>query len=152
LTGYDFANVAPNIPEPSGVHVATQFGTYTVNVRNPVRLLVPSAKSLTPPPPAQIPAGLRHYLCHDLAGVQGPTPTGITVQSQFAANTVAVTDLDRSMLCAPVNKNNGDPGAVGDPGFLMCLRTSEQNDFGTLDVFINNQFGPSTTQFTNQPF
>jgi hypothetical protein len=152
LTGYNFVNVAPNIPEPNDVQVATQFGTYTVDVRNPVRLLVPTAKSLAAPPPAQIPPGIRHYLCHDLEGVQGPRPTGITVQSQFAANTVAVRDLNQASLCAPVNKNGGDPGAPMDPGFLMCFRTNEQNDFGTLNVFLNNQFGPSTTQFTNQPF
>jgi hypothetical protein len=38
--------------------------------------------------------------------------------------------------------------ARGTGGF----RTTEQNSFGTLNVFLNNQFGPSTTQFTNQPF
>src|SRR5262249_22674681 len=143
LTGYDFANVAPNIPEPSGVQVATQFGTYTVNIGNPVRLLVPTAKSLVspPPPPSQIPTNPRSCLCHSRAGVQGPRPTGITVQSQFAANTVAVSDLGRSLLCAPVSKNGGDPGALADPGFLMCLRTSEQNNFGTQNVFLTNQFG-----------
>src|SRR4030095_8869125 len=36
--------------------------------------------------------------------------------------------------------------ARGTGGF----RTTEQNSFGTLNVFLNNQFGPSTTQFTNQ--
>ena len=39
-----------------------------------------------------------------------------------------------------------------DPNFLVCFRTSERFGFGTLNVFLNNQFGPSTTQFTNQPF
>src|SRR5262245_2829237 len=154
LTGYDFVNVTPNILEPNDVHVANQFGTYTVDVRNPVRLLVPTAKSLVaPPPPAgQIPTNIRHFLCHDLSGVSGPRPTGITVQSQFAANVVAVTDLGQAMLCAPVNKNGGDPDAVNDPNFLVCFNTSEQVGFGTLNVFLNNQFGPSTTQFKNQPF
>jgi hypothetical protein len=152
LTGYEFVNVAPNIPEPNDVQVANQFGTYTVDVRNPEKLLVPTAKSLAAPPPAQIPSGIRHYLCHDLEGVTGPRPSGITVQSQFAANVVAVADLNRATLCAPVNKNGGDPGAVADPTLLMCFRTNEQNGFGTLNVFLNNQFGPSTTQFTNQPF
>ena len=51
LTGYDFTNVAPNLPEPNDVQVDNQFGTYTVDVRNPVRLLVPTAKSLVAPPP-----------------------------------------------------------------------------------------------------
>src|SRR5262249_4552568 len=126
----------------------------TVDVRNPFRLLVPSAKSLTPPapPPAQIPTGIRHFLCHNLEAVQGPRPTGITVQSQFASNVVAVTDLNSAQLCAPVNKNNGDPGAVADPGFLMCFRTNEKLNFGTLNVLFTNQFGPSTSQFPNQPF
>ena len=74
------------------------------------------------------------------------------MQSQFAANTVAVTNLNAAQLCAPVNKNGGDPDALMDPFFLLCFRTTEQNSFGTLNVFLNNQFGPSTTQFTNQPF
>jgi hypothetical protein len=153
LTGYEFVNVAPNLPEPSGVQVATQFGNYTVDVRNPFKLLVPTAKSLVaPPPPAQIPSSLRHYLCHDVEGVQGPKPTGITVQSQFAANVVALADLNRATLCAPVDKNGEDPGAPMDPTFLMCFRTNEQNNFGTLTVFLTNQFGPSNTQFTGQPF
>ena len=152
LAGYEFVNVAPNIPEPDNVHVTTQFGAYTVDVRNPMRLLVPTAKSLTPPPPATIPSGIRHFLCHNLDGVQGPRPTGITVESQLGANVVAVTDLNSATLCAPVNKNGGDPGALADPGFLMCFRTNEQANFGTQNVFLNNQFGPSTTQFTGQPF
>ena len=74
------------------------------------------------------------------------------MQSQFAANTVAVTSLNEAVLCAPVSKNGGDPGALTDHTFLLCFRTTEQNDFGTLNVFLNNQFGPSTTQFTSQPF
>ncbi len=152
LTGYDFVNVAPNIPEPNDVQVVNQFGSYTVDVRNPVRLLVPTAKTLVAPPPLQVPAGIRHYLCHDLEGVTGPRPSGISVQSQFAANTVAVADLNRATLCAPVSKNGGDPGALMDPTFLLCFRTNEQNGFGTQNVFLNNQFGPSTTQFTGQPF
>jgi len=153
LTGYDFVNVTPNVPVDN-VAVANQFGTYTVDVRNPVRLLVPTAKSLMPPPPpdGDIPTDIRHFLCHDLVGVTGPEPTGITVESQFAANVVAVTDLNQAMLCAPVNKNGDDPAALNDPNFLVCFNTSEQDPFGTLDVFLNNQFGPSTTQFTNQPF
>jgi hypothetical protein len=152
LTGYDFVSVTPNLPEPNDVQVVNQFGTYTVDVRNPARLLVPTAKSLVAPPPGQIPSGIRHFLCHDLAGVQGPRPGGISVQSQFATNVVAVTDLNRAMLCAPVSKNGGDPAALTDPSFLFCFRTTEQDGFGTLSVFLNNQFGPSTTQFTNQPF
>jgi hypothetical protein len=153
LTGYEFVNVAPNLPEPNDVQVANQFGTYTVDVRNPQRLLVPTAKTLVAPPPPPLAAGaIRHFLCHDLEGVQGPRPAGISVQSQFAANTVAVTDLNRATLCAPVNKNGGDPGALMDPTFLLCLRTNEQISFGTQNVFLNNQFGPSTTQFTAQPF
>jgi hypothetical protein len=117
-----------------------------------VRLLVPTAKSLAPPPPAQIPPDMRHFLCHNLGGVQGPRPAGISVESQFAANTVAVTDLNRATLCASASKNGGDPEAVTDPTFLLCFRTTEQNGFGTLNVFLTNQFGPSTTQFTGQPF
>jgi hypothetical protein len=152
LTGYEFVNVVPNIPEPNDVQVLNQFGTYSVDVRNPFKLLVPTAKTLVPPPPMAIPAGIRHYLCHDLDGVQGPRPEGITVQSQFGPNVVRITDLNRATLCAPVNKNNGDPGAVTDPSFLMCLRTNEQLDFGTQNVFLFNQFGPSTTQFTGPPF
>jgi len=153
LTGYDFVSVAPNLVEPDNVQVDNQFGTYTVDVRNPVRLLVPSAKSLVaPPPPAQIPTDIRHFLCHNLVGVQGPTPAGITVESQFAANVVAVANLGAAKLCAPVNKNNLDPTAPADPNFLLCFHTTEQTGFGTLNVFITNQFGPSTTQFTGQPF
>jgi len=152
LTGYDFVNVVPNLPGPNDVQVDNQFGTYTVDVRTPVRLLVPTAKSLVAPPPGQIPSGIRHFLCHDLAGVQGPRPAGISVQSQFAANIVAVTNLNAAKLCAPVSKNGGDPDALMDPTFLLCLRATERNGFGTLNVFLNNQFGPSTTQFTSKPF
>jgi len=152
LTGYEFVNVVPNLPEPTDLPVENQFGTYTVDVRNPVRLLVPTAKSLAPPPPAQIPTDIRHYLCHNLEGVQGPRPAGISVESQFAANIVAVTNLNAATLCAPVSKNGGDPDALMDPTFLLCFRTNEQNGFGTVDVFLNNQFGPSTTQFMGQPF
>ena len=40
----------------------------------------------------------------------------------------------QATLCAPVNKNGGDPDALNDPNFLVCFRTSEQFGFGTLNV------------------
>lgn len=149
LAGYEFVRTTPNVAEPNDVSVTNQLGSYVVNVRNPYKLLVPSSKSLTAPaPPPLAPGVIPHFICHDLSNVRGPRPSGISVVSQFASNTVGVGNLNRATLCAPTNKNGEEPGAVTNPNFLMCFHTNELLNFGTLTVYFTNQLGPSTSQFT----
>jgi len=154
LAGYEFGSSSGTFNKPDGVTVATQFGTYTVNVGNPKRLLVPTAKDKNGPPPVNpLPPGtIRHFLCHDVNSVKGPKPKGTSVDDQFFALTVDTSFLGSSTLCAPVNKNGEEPDAVTDPNFLFCIDSKTKDSFPDTNLFFNNQFGPSDQQFAKTPF
>lgn len=153
LAGYPFSNFSGTFNKPNGVTFSTQFGTYTVNVRNPKRLLVPSSKSkLGPPPDMPLPPGtIRHFLCHDVDNVSGPKPTGTSAEDQFNTLTINTASLGASTLCASANKNDEDPDAVTDPTFLFCIDSKTDTPFPDTNLFFNNQFGPSNLQFKNPP-
>jgi hypothetical protein len=58
-----------------------------MDVRGLGRLLVPTSKSLTPPPLRPLPLNvIRHYACHDVSNISGPkiTHSAVTVVDQFA--------------------------------------------------------------------
>jgi hypothetical protein len=155
LVGYDFNSVG-NPVLATGVQVNNQFGAFTMTVKGIDRLLVPSTKSLTPPPPAApVPGLIRHFACHKLDKVQGPNlkNRATTLEDQFSAQ-IGITNIlgfetpGRWNLCVPVNKNGEEPDAVTDPTGLLCL-TPRDTDFPTFNLFLNNQFGP--TQFNSVP-
>ena len=115
-----------------------------------MRLLVPSAKSLTGSPPAPINPSVDHFACYAVRVSKG-TPRfsvikGVTVQDQFEASTVNVTRP--TMLCAPANTNNESPGADTHVDHLMCYAVVAQRGapkFSTISpAFVSNQFGQET--------
>jgi hypothetical protein len=83
------------------VEVTNQFGITRVEVRQPVMLLVPTAKSLAAPVPAPAAPAIDHYQCYT---VKARTRAGgVMVQDQFGTLTV---DVKRPRwLCNPVDKN-----------------------------------------------
>jgi len=129
--------------------IVDQFGTIFVDVKKPVALEVPSAKSRTssPPPPTNPP--LDHFTCYKVKVTKG-TPSflrvpGVTLEDQFGSLTVDVIKPTR--LCAPTDKNSEAPGAENHPDHLMCYRVRQTSlpKFATVSpLFVSNQFGPLT--------
>jgi hypothetical protein len=111
-----------------------------------MRLLVPSAKSLTNPPPPLSPSDLLdHYECYRVSGADPKNSSSITMQDQFVMAGERIMQLQQ--LCVPVDKNGG--GITNPARKLMCYRTkytgARFRGPGT-PVFVNNQFGSATLQ------
>jgi hypothetical protein len=136
-----------------GLKVTNQFGTFTMDVRGLDRLLVPTSKRLTAPPGPPLPVNIiRHYACHDISNISGPdiSNTAVTVVDQFATTPIpGFTHKSKWRLCVAANKNNEDPTAPMDNTALLCVFAARTPPFATVNLFLNNQFGPN--QFANQP-
>jgi hypothetical protein len=152
LAAYEFTpNGGPVLK--TGVQASTQFGVFTVDVKGPRRLLVPTNKSLTSPAPAPPPnpdPSLRHFLCHDITNISGPNLNNspFTYEDQFSpllkppgpTTVPGFTKNTKWTLCAPADKNGEDPSAVGDPSGLFCLFARPTPPFPTFKLFLANQF------------
>src|SRR5262249_4720482 len=133
-------------------------GVFTFDVKGPRRLLVPTNKSLTPPPPGPPPLNAeRHFLCHDITNLNGPNlnNAAFTYEDQFSpllkppgpVTVPGFTKNSKWSICAPADKNGEDPSAPGDPSGLFCVFARPTPPFPTFKLFLNNQFGPN--QFGN---
>ncbi len=120
------------------VKVVNQFGTLFVDVIEPVRLLVPSAKSLSNPavPEPETPT-VDHFTCYSVKAL-------MTAEDQFGPHALKNGVFGTpTMLCAPTNKQNQSPGAQNHAGHLMCYKVDPVPPPVNLSpVFANNQFGP----------
>src|SRR6185436_15368635 len=96
----------------TGQQVTDRFGTHTLDVKKPLGLDVPSAKSRTSPPlPPSAPA-IDHFQCYKVRPSSGSpkfAPVTIGLQDQFGSMTVQVRKPSR--VCLPVDKNGENPGA-----------------------------------------
>jgi hypothetical protein len=124
--------------------VDDQFGTHFVDVRRPVSLQVPTAKSHSVAPPEPANPAVDHFQCYKVSLAQGSATTipGVTIQDQFGTLTVDVKRPRR--LCAPVNKNGEEPGAESHAGYLMCYQIKQTSvpSFTTVSpLFVTNQLG-----------
>jgi hypothetical protein len=101
----------------SGQQVTNGFGTITVQVVRPEMLLVPSAKSLSAPPPPLSPPHIDHFECYRIAGGRQRAP-GVHVVDEFGTLT-----LDLKMpyrLCVPADVRGG---GIPDPtANLLCYK------------------------------
>jgi hypothetical protein len=74
----------------------------------------------------------------------------VTVVDQFATTPIpGFTAKPKWKLCVAANKNNEDQTAPTDNTALLCLFAANTPPFGTVKLFLNNQFGP--TQLSNKP-
>jgi hypothetical protein len=130
--------------------IVDQFGsTLRVDVKKPAGLLVPTRKSLSGPAPTPTNPAVDHFQCYKVKTTSGmqkfaPVPN-VTIEDQFGTMTVLVKKPRR--LCAPVNKNNEEPGAENHPDHLMCYlvkQTSLPKFAKIVGINVNNQFGPET--------
>jgi hypothetical protein len=139
----------------NNVHVANQFGVYTLDVVKPFFLMNPGAKNPNgnPLPPPLVGSMLPHFTCYKTDDVQGEKQRqDIIVQDQFLFPGSITVDMDKRgpfRLCVPTNKNGGDPGAPANPTALMCYTT--KNDpvpFPQLFPGITDQFSSRVVRIT----
>jgi len=121
--------------------IVDQFGRLSVNVLWPIRLLVPTAKSLDSGPAAPVAPAVDHFTCYRVGAHSTFTPHTMTVQDQFGTATVTLTRPTR--LCVPTDKDGEQPGAENNIPHLMCYRIKAPVSTPMIGrVFTNNQFGP----------
>ena len=113
-----------------GQVVQDQFGSLTLDVVKPLTLQVPTAKSLSAPPPAPVDPAPDHFQCYRVRTASGaprfvPRP-GVAIEDQFGARTVTVKKPKR--LCVPANKNGEAPGAETHPDHLLCYQIKETSE------------------------
>ena len=135
LSVYTIKQTAPHFRGPQKVSVRDQFGALSVELVRPERLLVPTAESLTGPPPPPLATPLDHYKCYRVRGARLRVPS-ITVETQFGPLVVAI-ERPRD-LCVPVDANGA--GVIDPAQGLMCyqVRTAPQQ---SRTVFTTDRFG-----------
>jgi hypothetical protein len=142
LVGYSLLQTAPQFVPVRGVHVTNALGTFVVDVLRPTLLFVPSAKSLTSPPPPLASADLSdHFSCYLVRG-QTANATSVTIEDEFGMKAEKILNLEQ--LCVPVDKNGE---GISNPALkLACYKTRYIGPSfrGLSSVFVNNQFGPAT--------
>jgi hypothetical protein len=122
LTGYQIRKPVPHFARQHGLTVADRFGTLSVDLTKPARLLVPAAKSLDAPPPAPPAPAVDHFVCYKLRLSAGaarfvPVP-GVALADQLGTRAVDVRKP--KTLCVPADKNGEAPGAESHPDLLVC--------------------------------
>ena len=129
----------------SGQQVTNQFGSITLDIRQPRSLLVPSSFSDSGPPSSTSGEFLSHFACYDVRVTNGTArfqPRTVSVQTDF--EDVDVLVRRPSQLCVPASKNGETPGAPGFPESLLCYQAKVPGAF-SLPAFFSNQFGQQTS-------
>jgi hypothetical protein len=141
LTYYTLKQTSP-ITKVKHVTVDNQFGTATLTLTKPDRMLVPTAKSVTGPP-APLDRPIDHYKCYKVSGAKTKVP-GIAVTDQFGS---IVVDVKKPLhLCLPAIKN--DEGPLADPATaLMCYKVNGLPQVIRPLLHTSNQFGPDDYDF-----
>lgn len=111
---------------PPDVHVLNQCSDVALVAKKPLRLLVPTAKSLqgTPTAPTQADDELDHFLCYAAkARTKPPKGTQVTVADQFQTRRYDLKKI--TTLCVPVAKS-GNPFVLKGPskGTAATITTS----------------------------
>ncbi len=145
LLGYRIKRSGPIVPLPKRQEITNQFGTVSVDLVRPELLLVPSAKSLTGPPPPLDPETVDHFQCYRVTRARTRVK-GLSVIDQLGALTIDVKRPRR--LCVPVNKNGESPGAPQHASVLTCYDSRPASSslpfVGPHQLFVANQFGSAT--------
>jgi hypothetical protein len=132
-----------NDPKHQSIRVFDQFGAITVDLVKPEHLLVPSAicdpkAELCPPDASQLDLALigsDHFKCYRVR---------ITRRAAAFSKRLRTSGVDRfqervyklkspKSLCAPANKDGGDPLAASDPLHLMCYSAKAVKQYCSQD-------------------
>ncbi len=140
-------------PKTLNQEVADQFGSLTIDLLKPERLLVPSAKSLVSPPTAPASPVTDHFTCYKARTSPGTTKfvprLASVVVDQFGPLSLNIMKIRR--LCVPTNKNNEEPGAELHGEHLLCYHVKLQSTFTPVRAYTANQFGNETLD-VKKPF
>ena len=155
LESYQIKRVAGTNKFPKTLNqiVVDRFGTLSLDLLKPERLLVPSAKSLLgfPAPPAS--PVTDHFTCYKARtspGLAKFTPLMATVVTdQFGVLSVNVMKPRR--LCVATDENGEEPGAELHGDHLLCYQVKLQSTFAPIKVYTANQFGTETLD-VRKPF
>ena len=133
----------PRFRRVSGVTVSNQFGTKTMDLVKPDRLLVPTAKSVVGPPAMPEAFGTDHFKCYKIAYAKLRV-FGVTIEDQFGGMTVDIRKPTH--LCLHADKNG--EGILDPIQNLMCYKVVVSS--GTPPpqlppvLYSINQFGPDS--------
>jgi hypothetical protein len=143
LVGYSIRQQTPPFTPVLAQRIVNQFGTRDLDVIRPQRMLVPSYKSeSTPPPPPQFTTD--HFKCYRVRRSKESAPFTeigpVKVDDQFGTWTVTLRRPVR--LCAPADKSGEDPTAPSHPNHLLCYKVRTVSPvFRDIPIFVNNQLG-----------
>ncbi|MCC6847933.1 MAG: hypothetical protein IT294_05480 [Deltaproteobacteria bacterium] len=141
LTYYTIERTSP-FPKVKNVDVTNPFGTVTVDLARPDRLLVPTSKSVTAPP-APLAAPLDHFTCYRVSGAQARIDD-LAITDQFGTITI---DVKRPLhLCLAADKN-GEGVPTPDAAMLCYQVRGVPPDTAPDLVYTNNQFGADQYPF-----
>jgi hypothetical protein len=155
LESYQIKRVPGTGKFPKTLHqeVVDQFGSLTIDLLKPERMLVPSAKSLTTPPSALSSPVTDHFTCYKARISPGTSKfaprLASVVVDQFGSLSVNVMKLRR--LCVPTDKNTEEPGAELHGEHLLCYQVKVQSSFTPVRAYTANQFGGETLD-VKKPF
>lgn len=135
LTYYTIDQTTP-FTKVKNVDVTSPFGTVTVDLTRPDRLLVPTSKSTTAPP-APLATPPDHFKCYRVSGAQSRIDD-ITITDQFG--TIAVDAKRPLHLCLAADKD--DEGVPNPGAAMLCyqVRGVRPTTAPPL-VYTDNQFG-----------
>jgi len=147
-------SIKPSAGEPkhvrqTGLVVANQIGSLTVDTTKADTLLVPSAKDLANPPPPPNPSShnVNHYKCYRIKVTTGTPkfPKGVqaSVADQFTSPAKLLALKKPKHLCVPVDKESE---GIKDPSaYLFCYQAKpvkgQPKHVKRLGVNVANQFG-----------
>jgi hypothetical protein len=143
---FTIKQTSPKFRPVKGVVVTNQFGTLTMNVTKPDRLLVPTAKGVVAPPVMPPAFGVDHFKCYKVAYAK-MRAFGISVQDQFGAITVDIKKPTH--VCVNADKNGeGNPDLTQN---LLCYKVvitpgtpaaQPPTQIFTVDQFKNDVYKP----------
>ncbi len=150
LAGYQLRNEVPHFDRVHGLTVTNHLGSVTVDLTKPVRVLIPTAKSLSTPPSSPVAPSVDHFTCYKTRPSAG-TPKfaalpGVVLEDQLG--TIVVDVKKPTTLCVPTDKNGESPGAESHPDLLLCYAIARAHGAAAFakrtPVYVANQLGPAT--------
>lgn len=140
-------------PKTLNQTVVDRWGTLTVDLLKPERLLVPTAKSLVSPPTALGSPVTDYFTCYKARTSKGAPKfmprLASVVGDQFGSLSLNVLKLKK--VCVATNKNNEEPGAELHGEHLVCYQVKLQTAFTPIRAYTANDFGGETLD-VKKPF
>jgi hypothetical protein len=145
LASYDIPSFNGTVTHPK-VSIATKLNSFTAVIGSPVRLAVPTLKSLVSIPPPPPPGVVPNFDCYSLKLFKISGQNGVTVTDQFGSITLDIDKRGPLSLCVETTLDGVPPS--GQPQTLVCNHTKNDGPFGNVTLFINDFFEADREQIT----